>query len=87
MEGDFPMTNLDGSSWALLAVASYLAAACLSRLMKQRYDTLIARLRREWREEQQKQFEEEQLRRRENRKRRLRENLQKPVDPSSERAA
>ena len=53
---------MDGWSLVLLAAAAFLAVTGLVRLMKNRYDALVARLRRQWQEEQNRRAAEERRR-------------------------
>jgi hypothetical protein len=81
------MSNMDGWSLLLLAVAAWLAATGLAQLMKSRHDGLVGRIRRQWQEEQARRAAEAARRRQEEREKRLREQLNKPAGDSSGKAA
>jgi hypothetical protein len=78
---------MDGWSWVLLAAAAYLAVTALARLMKNRHDGLVARIRRSWQEEQDRRSAEERRQWREEREKRLREQLNKPLGNAPDQAA
>ncbi len=80
------MPDWEGWSLVLWGASAYLAAVCLARLMKRRYDALLARLRGQWLEEQQRRAEEERRQRQEQRKKRLQEQPNQGEHPS-DRAA
>ena len=81
------MFRMDSWSLALLAAAVYLAVTALTRMMRDRHDALIARLRRQWQEEQDRRAAEERQKRYEERQRRKRERLQQQAEQASDRAA
>jgi hypothetical protein len=78
---------MDGWSWVLLAAAAYLAVTALARLMKNRYDGLVAHFRRRWQEEQDRRSAEERRQWREEREKRLREQINKPRGDAPDKAA
>jgi hypothetical protein len=78
---------MDGWSLVLLAAAAYLAVNGLVRLMKHRHDGLVARIRRQWQDEQDRRSAEERRRWREEREKRLREQLNKPLGDLPDKAA
>jgi hypothetical protein len=78
------MSIMDGWSLVLLAAAAYLALIPLARLMKRRHDALVARLRRDWQEEQNRLAAEERQKLREERER---VRLAKQIEDLTDKAA